>query len=78
MNVIMECVTQINDNMALVGWRGPAETGFSHKVDVEGQIVAYNHDATWLADVREAVALAEIQMARREFERRTSSSGQAG
>ena len=75
---IMECIAQIKENMALLGWRGRSKGLFTHKIDADGQTVARHHDATWLADMEEAIALSELQMVRRELERRLASSGQVG
>lgn len=49
----------IQRDMAFMGWKGEAATGFHHKEDVHGNIVAWPHDLTWWADFREADERAE-------------------
>lgn len=56
--------------MAFIGWKGDAPTGFSHKEDVNGNIIARAHDATWIADVEEATAHVERIAIIHEIERR--------
>ena len=63
-------LTEIQSDMAFMGWKGDAAKGFSHKVDADDNIVARAHDAIWLADFEEADARAARLEAIREIERR--------
>jgi hypothetical protein len=60
----------IQSDMAFMGWKGEAARGFSHKEDVDGNVIARAHDATWIADVEEATRRVERQAIIHELERR--------
>lgn len=66
----MDLLSEVKREMTFMGWKGPAELGFTHKEDAGGQTIARHHDATWVADVEEATARAERLAVIREFERR--------
>ncbi len=68
-----DTLSEIQRDMAFMGWKGEAATGFSHKEDVHGNLVARKHDATWIADMEEASARVERLQIIREIERRQSS-----
>jgi hypothetical protein len=69
----VDILAEVKRDMAFIGWKGDRECGFSHKEDVDGNVIARHHDATWVADVEECTARAERLAARREIERRAFS-----
>lgn len=73
-----DLLTEIQRDMAFMGWKGDAARGFSHKVNVDGETIAHAHDAMWVADVEEATARAERLAVMREIERRHALSGEGG
>ena len=66
----MDALQQIQSDMAFMGWKGDPATGFTHKEDANGNLIAKHHDATWVADVEEATARFERLQIIRELERR--------
>lgn len=68
----MSQLDEIMRHMAFSGWKGDASRGFSHKEDVNGNVIARHHDARWVADVEEATAHVERIAIIREIERRAA------
>lgn len=66
----MDILSEVKRDMAFMGWKGDPDTGFSHKADVDGNVIARKHDAIWVADVEEATARVERQALLQEIERR--------
>lgn len=58
-----DLLREIKRDMAFMGWKGPPDTGFTHKEDVDGKTIALAHDDTWQTDYRESEArcLRQIQ-----------------
>lgn len=69
----MECVDSIKANMVSEGWIGPSETGFAYKIGSDGHLLACRHDAVWVQDVIDAIALTAKQMVQQEIERRAAN-----
>lgn len=75
---MVDILREVKRDMAFMGWKGDPETGFSHKEDVDGNIIARHHDATWIADSLEATARTERLAVIREIERRARESDNEG
>lgn len=65
-----DMLQRIKLDMAFMGWKGDPDRGFSHKEDVNGNVIARHHDATWVADTEEAAARCERLAALEELNRR--------
>ncbi|WP_066723449.1 hypothetical protein [Sphingomonas pituitosa] len=63
-----DMLQRIQREMAFMGWKGPADTGFTHKEDVNGERIARAHDATWHADYAESEARQQRLAVRRILE----------
>lgn len=66
-----DTLREVQRDMAFMGWKGDPARGFTHKEDVNGNIIARHHDATWVADVEEATARTERLQIIAEIERRS-------
>jgi hypothetical protein len=66
----MDLLRELQRNMAFIGWKGDPMLGFSHKEDVNGNVIAGHHDATWIKDVEEETARIERLALIEEIQRR--------
>lgn len=61
---------EIQRDMAFMGWKGDPASGFSHKEDADGNIVARHHDETWEKDCEEACSRVARLAVLHEIQRR--------